>query len=426
MQALTDLATSGQDWELLGLGETGDVYLVGADGTLRTDTRVWLDDPEQFLEEHFDRNADESLIDQMRLVGSAALTQQVDNRAVETALSGDTFVGTVTAYDGDSAFAASGPVRIGGLDWAVVIEKDRSEATAGLSTLLRGTLVVMAVLLPVTALIGWWMARSLTRPFGQLVDAAGRIARGEAASGVGTLGNNELGDVGRQLESVAARLATEEAALVTEEEQINAVLAAVVPPRLVDRVRSGEQGITDLVDSATMIAFLVDGIPEATGSNQDTVFEITEQLVEGVEQLQERYGVERVRRSTTSALFVTGLGIDEARIDAAAEFTAAVLQMVEAIGAEYGQRLSVRAGLATGDVASGVIGQQQLAFSMWGEPVTMAFTLASLARTGEILVDAAVRDALESGWNIERREGLLGLDDTVEAWAVLPPPTPDA
>ena len=426
VQALTDLATSGQDWELLGLDDTGDVYLVGADGTLRTDTRAWLDDPEQFLEEHFDRNADESLIEQMRLVGSAALTQQVDNRAVETALGGDTFVGTVTTYDGDKVFAASGPVRIGSLDWAVVIEKDRAEATAGLSSLLRGTLVVMAVLLPVTALLGWWLARSLTRPFGQLVDAAGRIANGEPASGVGSLGNNELGDVGRQLESVAARLAAEEAALVAEEEQINAVLAAVVPARLVDRVRSGEQGIADLVDSATVISILVDGMPEATGSNQDTVFEITEQLVEGVEQLQEQYGVEHIRRSTTSALFAAGLGVDEPQVDAAAEFTAAVLQMAQAVGAEFGQSLFVRAGIATGDVASGVIGERQLAFSMWGEPVTRAFTLASLARAGEILVDEAVRDALETGWDVEVREGLLGLDDTVEAWALRPPPAPGA
>ena len=426
VQTLTDLATSGQDWELLGLDETGDVYLVGADGTLRTDTRAWLDDPDRFLDEHFDRNADESLVEQMRLVGSAALTQRADNRAVETALGGDTFVGTVTTYDGDRVFAASGPVRIGGLDWAVVIEKDRAEATAGLSSLLRGTLVVMAVLLPVTALLGWWMARSLTRPFAQLVDAAGRIARGEPASGVGSLGNNELGDVGRQLESVAARLAAEEAALVVEEEQINAVLAAVVPPRLVERVRSGEQGIADLVDSATVISFLVDGIPEATGSNQDTVFEITEQLAEGVEQLQEQFGVERVRRSTTSALFATGLGVDEAQIDAAAEFAAAVVQMVQAVGAEYGQSLSARGGLASGDVASGVIGQKQLSFSMWGEPVTTAFTLASLARAGEILVDPAVRDALDSEWDVEAREGLIGLDDMAEAWALRPPRASDA
>ena len=426
VRALTDLATSGQDWDLLGLGETGDVYLVGADGALRTDPREWLDDPEGFLDQHLLTNADQDSIEQMTLVGSAALTQTVDNSAVEAALSGETFVGKVTTYSGDNAFTASGPVRIGTQDWAVIVEQDRSEATAGLSSLLRGTLVVMAILLPVTALLGWWMARSLTRPFGELVDAAGRIAKGEPASGVGRLGNNELGDVGRQLESVAARLEAEEAALVTEEEQINAVLGAVVPTRLVERVRSGEQGIADLLDTATVISFLIDGIPEATGSDQDTVVEISEQLVDGVERLQAEFGVERVRRSSTNALFATGLGEDEARISEAVQFTTAVMQLVASVGVEYGQRLSVRAGLSTGDVASGVIGQQQLAFSMWGDPVSTAFTLASLAQTGEILVDSAVRDAIGREWETELREGLSGLDDNVEAWLIRPPQTPEA
>jgi class 3 adenylate cyclase len=232
--------------------------------------------------------------------------------------------------------------------------------------------------------------------------------------------------VGRQLGNVAARLEAEEAALVDEENQINAVLGEVVPRRLVDRVRSGELGITDLLDTATVISFLVDGIPEATGSDQDTVFEISEQLIEGVEQVQAEYGVERVRRSTTNALFAAGLGDDGADVDAAVQFAAAVIEMVAGVGAEFGHQLSVRAGLSTGDVASGVIGQRQLAFSMWGEPVSTAFTLASLAQPGEILVDAAVRDAMGLGWDAERRDGLLGLDDVVDAWSVRPPQGPDA
>ncbi len=423
VQAITDLVTAGQDFEVLGLGETGDIYLVGSDGTLRTDTRKWLDDPEAFLLDHFDRNGDETLIDQMRLVGSAALTERVDNEAVEAALAGDDFVGRVTNSRGDATFAASGAVRLGEQDWAVVVEQDRSEAMAGLSSLLRSTLVVMAVLLPVTALLGWWMARSLTRPFGQLVEAAGRIANGEPSSGVGRLGNNELGDVGRQLEIVASRLEAEEVAIVAEEAQINDVLGAVVPRRLIDRVRSGEQCITDLLDTATVISFLVDGIPEATGSEQDTVFEITEYLSDGVDGLLESFGVERVRRSSTNALFVAGMGQSDARIDDAVQFTAAVMEMVAAAGDEYGQRLTIRAGLATGDVASGVIGQQQLTFSVWGEPVSAAFTLASLARPGEILVDAPVSVGVGPHWEVEAREGLPGLDDDVEAWSIrLPQP----
>ncbi len=418
VQVITDLATAGQDWDLLGLGATGDIYLVGMDATLRTDPRDWLEDSEAYLRDHLERIDDETLIDQMELVGSAVLTEQVDNQAVESALSGDTFVGKVTNYRGDATFAASGPLQVGEQEWVVVVEQDRSEALKGLGTLLRSTLLVIAVLLPVTAMLGWWMARSMARPFGQLVDAAGRIANGEPASGVGRLGNNELGDVGRQLEIVASRLEAEEAAIVAEEAQINDVLSAVIPPRLIDRVRRGEKGIDDLLDTATAIAFMVDGVPEATGSDQDTVLEINEHLADGVEDLLETFGVERVRRSATNALFIAGMGEPDARLDDAVQFAAAVMEMVASAGDEYGQPLSVRAGLATGDVASGVIGEHQLTFSVWGEPVTMAFTLASLALPGEVLVDADVSEGVGSQWTIEPREGLTGLDDNIEAWTI--------
>ena len=223
----------------------------------------------------------------------------------------------MTNYRGEKTFAASGPLQIGDQEWAVVVEQERSEATAGLSTLLRSTLVVIAILLPVTALLAWWLARSLTRPFRQLVEGAGRIAGGEPASGLAELGNNELGDIGRQLELVAGRLEGEEAAILAEEAQINDVLGAVIPPRLIDRVRRGEQSITDLFDTATMISVLVDGIPEATGSDQDTVLEINEYLVDGIDQLLESYQIERVRRSSSNALFAAGMGDDDDGIDGA-------------------------------------------------------------------------------------------------------------
>ncbi len=419
---LTDLITGSQDWESLGLGKTGDVYLVGPDQTLRTEPRTWLDDPEAFLTTALARSGDEPIIEQMRLVGSPALRQVVDNAAIEAALNGDQFVGRVGSFDGDRTFAASGPVVLGNETWAVVVEQDRSEANEGLWTLLRSVLLVMVVLLPITALLGVWLARSLTRPFRQLVDAARCIARGESAPTVSTLGKNELGDVGRQLERVAARLDEEADRIAAEESQINEILGAVLPLRLVDRVRCGEETIADLVDTASAMSFLVHGVPEATGSNQDTVFELLEHLVAEVDRLAEEFEVQRVRLSTSNALFVAGLGQPGACVDDAVRFTVAIIDMVVSAGREYGQELTVRAGVATGDVASGVIGQQQLAFSVWGEPVSTAFSLASLAQPGEILIDTEVHDVMADEtvevWEMVRREDLPGLDENVEAWSI--------
>lgn len=420
VSTLTELVTGGADWELLGLGDTGEIYVVGADATLRTDTRTWLEDPELFLEGYVDQGGDEDGADQIRRLGSAALLQPVDNEAVQVALAGDEFLGTVTNYHGVRTFAASAPVSVGDQNWVLVVEQSRSEAMAGLRSLLRGTLFVMAILLPVTALLGWWLARTLTRPFDTLVQSSARIARGEPATGLEDLGNNEIGDVGRQLEAVARTLEAEKATIAAEEQRIIDVLGAVMPPRLVDRVRRGERDISDMVDTATVIAIAVRGMPEATGSAQDTVLEIAEQLDSELGELMHRYGVERVRRSSTGGLLVAGLGSPDPRIPDAARFAAEMLPVVVATGAEFGHSLTLHIGLAAGDVASGVLGRSQLTFSVWGEPVTSAFTLASLAAAGEVLVDANVVDGLDSAWTIDRRDELPGLDDDVSAFAIRP------
>ncbi len=45
VEGVTALMTAQEDWELLGLGETGESYIVGDDRQLRSDSRAWLEDP---------------------------------------------------------------------------------------------------------------------------------------------------------------------------------------------------------------------------------------------------------------------------------------------------------------------------------------------------------------------------------------------
>ncbi len=52
VRALTDVMTAQGDWQRLGLGASGESYIVGGDRTLRTDTRAWLEDPADYLRRH--------------------------------------------------------------------------------------------------------------------------------------------------------------------------------------------------------------------------------------------------------------------------------------------------------------------------------------------------------------------------------------
>jgi class 3 adenylate cyclase len=418
VEALTAVMTARQDWELLGLGETGEGYIVGADRTLRSDSRAWLEDPDDYLRRYVDRYSDQEAADLIETVGSPVLLQEVDNAAVTAGLDGDEFIGTVTNYLGTKTLASSGPAQVGGLDWAVVVEIDKSESDSALNSLVRGTLLLLAVLLPTIAVVGVLLARILTRPTDSLVKAADRIADGDLETGVPDLGRNELGDLGRQLEGVAHQLEAREQAIIDEEQNINDMLTALLPARLINRVRRGEQAIEDIFHTATVISITVDHVPEAAGIDQDLALEITDRLDEETRELMDRYGVERIQRSSGSQLYLTGLDQDDAKVSDAAGFAFAAMKILAEVSVEYGQAVTARAGMSAGDVATGVLGSMQLAFGVWGDPPSTAVMLSSLARPGQVLADGNVVDQLGPDWDFGPVEKLPGLADDIDAHVV--------
>jgi len=418
VDVLTAVMTAREDWELLGLGDTGESYVVGRNGTLRSDSRLWLEDPEEYLRRHAEEYGDQAAADLIETVGSPVLLQEVDNEAVTVAQEGDEFLGTVTNYLGTETLAASGPADAGGLGWVVVVAVDKAETDAALDSLLRALLVVLAVLLPAIALIGLLIARSLTRPAKSLVGSASRIAEGDLDTDVEGFGNNELGDLGRQLEGVVRQLKSQEQAIIDEEGRINDMLISVLPARLVDRVRDGEQAIDDIFDTATIVSVTVDGMPEAAGVDQDIVLEITDRLNEEADDVMARHGVERVRRSSGSQLFAAGLAHDDARVVDAARFATEVVQLVADIGVELAHPLTARVGLSAGEVATGVLGATQVTFGVWGDAASRAVTLGALAGPGEVLGDLSVIDQLGPDWDIGPSEDLPGLAQDIDAHVI--------
>jgi len=415
VETLTALMTANQDWKLLGLGDTGESYIVGPDQTLRSNSRTWIEDPDDYLRDHLDRYDDQDATDLIETVGSPVLLQPVDNEAVTTALEGEEYIGSVTNYLGTKTLAASGPAQVDGVDWAVVVEFDESESESALNSLLRRILLVLAILLPTIAVVGVFLTRILTRPAEQLVKSAARIADGDLDTGVEDLGRNELGDLGRQLEGVARQLESGEQAILDEEQHITDLLVALLPARLVERVRHGEETIGDILDTATVVSMTVDDMPDAVGSDQDLALEITDRLNEEFQALMSRHGIERIQRSSGSQLYLSGLDHDDACASDAAMFALAAMAVVAEVGAEFGQALTSRAGMSSGDVATGVLGTSQLSFGVWGDPPGRAVMLGSRARPGQVLADRTVTEQLGSDWDVGQPEEFAGLADDIDA-----------
>ncbi len=426
--ALTDIVTADQQWDLLGLGDTGEAYVVGPDLRLRTVPRSWFDDPNRYIRRFTDQGGDQRTAELIEFTGSPVLLQPVENEAVRKAFDGEDFVGVVDNYLGRRTLAAAAPLDLPGLDWVVVTEQQTRETNDEIGRFLVTIALVLTLLLPILAIVGLYLARILARPVGPLVDAAGRIAAGDLDSEVPDLGRNELGDLGRQLRTVASQLRDHEQEIEHEEQRIASMLESVLPPTLVTRIRGGEPEIIDQIDTGTVVSLTIRGLPVPVGAEQDAVLDLTTRLANELRSLAVEHEVDRIRVGSDRQLFVSGLGEPGPRADAALAFATAAIQLVASLGAELGVELSGHVGMTAGQVATGVLGSQQASFGIWGECVGVATELSANA-AAEILVDHSVIEELGAaargwgaGWVVSpfdaSSHGVIGLES--EAFEVRP------
>jgi class 3 adenylate cyclase len=97
--------------------------------------------------------------------------------------------------------------------------------------------------------------------------------------------------------------------------------------------------------------------------------------------------------------------------DSAAAVAAFALDMVEGVSA-YGRRhgypLTLRVGIHTGEVVSGVIGLKKFSYDLWGETVNLASRLESQSGAGQIQVGDATYQRLYGRYRFTPR-GLIKL-----------------
>ncbi len=132
-------------YENAGLGESGEVYLVGSDFKMRNDSR--------FVKEIEDPTVKKS--------GTTIGTFSVKSDSAKEALAGHKGVWTIKDYRGVDVFSAYEPMDIFGKRWAVIAEIDKSEALAP-AVKLQYTIALIAVVIMLLVIVTViWFVRNV-------------------------------------------------------------------------------------------------------------------------------------------------------------------------------------------------------------------------------------------------------------------------
>jgi class 3 adenylate cyclase len=403
------VTTAGGNWDELALGNTGETYVVGADGLMRSDSRLWLEDPDAYLEALEDADYSPDLAETIVRNDSTVLSQPVDTPSVRAGLEGRAFANVEKNYLEVETLTVAGPLGVDDLDWVVVAGLAESEANKALNSYVRKVLLVALILIPVVAVVAIISADRLTRPVEPVVDAAERVAAGDLNSEAPDLGRNEYGDLANRINHLTAQLREDEAALAAREDEITEVLLAALPPRLVTQARKGERALGDVIDTGTVIAISFSGLFDETSPDQESGIELSSLLSQKLEEIADRLGIERVRSSSDEHMFTAGLRTPGIAADEAAQFVEEIRTGLERFAAETGAQPTYRAGLCSGEIATGLQAGSQLSYGVWGESPRVALALNAIAAPGEVLLQESVSSALGPEWDLERADGLVDL-----------------
>lgn len=176
-----------------GLGETGEVYLIGTDMKYRSESRFG---------------------DRHQLLDIAADLPQASDSVNEQ----HNVFWNVPGLNGGTVLSTSGTFVYGDVKWGIVIEKQMEEVLSGIFVL-RTNLVLASLVCCLGMIAGtWFLARSFSRPLGRVQAAMQEVAAGNYAIEVpGCDRSDEVGTLAKGLTAFRDNLGQAHAAKLEQE-----------------------------------------------------------------------------------------------------------------------------------------------------------------------------------------------------------------
>jgi class 3 adenylate cyclase len=383
IEPINNALSGNRQWEAEGLGKTGEVFLLGPDQTMRTDSRFLIEDRSEFLATLRRSTLTSRTVDTIDKLGTTILTVPVRHEAAALALTGQTGVRELTDYRGVPSLMAYGPVVLDSLRWGVIAKIDKAEAMAPLTAYAKRVVawgVGIALLATLMALL---LAKVLTRPINELVRAAKQVSLGELDVRVELLATDEYRELGDAFNDMVISLRTNRAELDRQVSENERLLVSLLPASGAAQMRDGNAQTRQSFADVTVAYINLVGFESLPADlDEDESMGLLSDIVAACDEAAEQQGVEKVRTIGSSYLAVSGLSVE--RPDHTArmvEFAREVVRIVRRFNAERGVHLVAEIGINAGPVIGGLVGRRKFIYDLWGETVKLARGIESDGKT---------------------------------------------
>jgi class 3 adenylate cyclase len=392
------IMTADQHWKTAGMGATAETYLAGPDGLMRSDSRLFLQDPEKYQRDAVAAGTPPDIVAEALRWHGTTLVQPVQTEAFRAAQRGQTGTVMDTGYLGDHELAAYGPLEVPNSDlrWSILATRDSSEANSRIEAFTRTLIVTAAAMVFGLCVLAMLIAQAFVRPIRRLQAGAEDISEGNYEVMIPVTSRDEIGDLTAAFNEMSRNLEIKEGLLTEQRNENNRLLLSLMPEPVVQRYRDGEQTIAQEHQDVTVIFADIVGLDEmSNGLSGDELVGIVDELMRELDSAAETFGVETIR--TVHNGYLASCGLNVPRLDSVPrtiDFAVEMQRIIERFNSGKGYHLSIRAGVNTGNVISGLVGRSSVIYDMWGTAVNLAHQMRSGTSDSGVYVTSEVYEVM--------------------------------
>ncbi|MCV7343253.1 adenylate/guanylate cyclase domain-containing protein [Mycolicibacterium rhodesiae] len=399
------LMTFDKQWQQAGLGDTGETVLGGPDELMRSDSRVFLEDPQRYKREVVQAGTPPDVADMAIRQGGTTLVQPMTSAATLNAQRGET--GTIITQDylGQNTLQAYAPLVIkdSDLHWSIVAKVTTEEAFAKETSFTKTMVLITTGIIFVVCLLAIYLAQIFVRPIRRLESGAQRISAGDYNVAIPVDTRDEIGDLTEAFNEMGRSLTVKEDLLIQQRKENDELLRSLMPESLAERFKQGEEIIAVEHQNVTVIFADIIGLDRLQAElPPDASLTLINELIRQIDAAADNLGMETVR--TVRNGYLASCGLTVPRLDnvrRTVDFALECQQIVSRFNNDTGNDLSVRAGIDTGTVSSGLLGRPSVVYDMWGSVVNLAHQIKDGSPQPGIYVTSSVHEVLQEVMRFE-------------------------
>ncbi|GBE66184.1 adenylate/guanylate cyclase domain-containing protein [Mycobacterium sp. MFM001] len=394
------IMTADKHWEAAGMGRTAETYLAGPDNVMRSDSRLFLEDPQRYKREAVAAGTRPDTVDKAIRWGGTTLVQPVATAAVAAAQRGESGTTIDTSYLGRRELVAYAPLSLPNSDlhWSILATRETDEANARIESLTRTLVVTTTAMVFAVCVAALLVAQIFVRPIRRLQAGTQEISSGNYDVTIPVTSHDEIGDLTAAFNEMSRNLQIKEDLLTEQRKENDRLLGSLMPEPVAQRYREGEQIAQEHHDVTVIFADII-GLDEI--SNRLPGHElvgIVDELIQELDSAAEALGVEPIR--TLHNGYLASCGLNVPRLDSihrTVEFAVEMQGIIRRFNSRTGYHLALKAGVNTGNVISGLVGRSSMVYDMWGAAVNLAYQMRSgTTQSGQsgVYVTAEVYEAM--------------------------------